>query len=391
MNSTILSLNNTNPNYWSPLTCLVEEQEFNNNIIDSNESGKKEVERVPQLEDGTRRGKKKRRKKKQVRFGPPAQYQQEIPPATNNIVTHSPSSPDVAVNCSNDSNIAGNKVHEEDGDIRKAVDRADTVQDKLIKSCIRLASQGNELPDVENDNDGLAVEEKRNEEMLSTMQRELQQASAIFHSGASSGVATEKDAKLMIRTGEPSHKTFVIPNSETMAATEKVKLPFQLREPANEMNVVPGVHTSLISASKMADAGYITILDKDELNIYDSTTTTIALSKKAMLKGYRCTQSGLWRIPLKDKVQNENTDTILMQRPSASESICHVFELPSTKKTIVYYHACAGFPTQETWLRAICAGNYDTWPGLTASSAAKHFPEHDEEKKGHMKGQRQGI
>ncbi|MCP4744891.1 MAG: hypothetical protein GY874_01945, partial [Desulfobacteraceae bacterium] len=152
------------------------------------------------------------------------------------------------------------------------------------------------------------------------------------------------------------------------------------------MNVVPGVHTSLISACKAADAGYITVLDKDELNIYDSKTTRIIISEKAVLSGYRCKHSGLWRIPLRPIIKNENLDTLLMNGPPPNEAISHVFELPSTKQTIAYYHGCAGFPTCETWVKAIKAGNYDTWPGLTAKAAAKHFPEHDEEKKGHMKG-----
>ena len=60
-------------------------------------------------------------------------------------------------------------------------------------------------------------------------------------------------------------------------------------------------------------------------------------------------------------------------------------------QSIKYMHAAAGFPVKETWLDAIDAGNYVTWPGLTTAAARKHFPDSDETQKGHMKKQRQGV
>jgi hypothetical protein len=50
-----------------------------------------------------------------------------------------------------------------------------------------------------------------------------------------------------------------------------------------------------------------------------------------------------------------------------------------------------GFPVKETFLNAVWAGNYATWPGLTIAALHKYFPDLDEMQKGHMKGQRQGI
>jgi hypothetical protein len=46
---------------------------------------------------------------------------------------------------------------------------------------------------------------------------------------------------------------------------------------------------------------------------------------------------------------------------------------------------------KTTWLRAIRAGNYDTWPHLSAKAVAKHFPESDETQQGHMRSVKQGI
>ena len=57
----------------------------------------------------------------------------------------------------------------------------------------------------------------------------------------------------------------------------------------------------------------------------------------------------------------------------------------------MYFHAAAGFPTKETFMDAVRAGNYATWPGLTTTLISKHFPDSDETQKGHMKGRRKGV
>ena len=73
------------------------------------------------------------------------------------------------------------------------------------------------------------------------------------------------------------------------------------------------------------------------------------------------------------------------------ESVRNVYELPSTKQIIRCLHACAGFPTKPPWLKAINAGDFATWPHLTAKAVRKHFPELDETAQGHMKNVKQGI
>jgi hypothetical protein len=51
----------------------------------------------------------------------------------------------------------------------------------------------------------------------------------------------------------------------------------------------------------------------------------------------------------------------------------------------------AGFPPKETFLEAVRAGNYATWPGLTTTLIHKHFLDLDETQKGHMKGKWKGV
>ena len=41
---------------------------------------------------------------------------------------------------------------------------------------------------------------------------------------------------------------------------------------------------------------------------------------------------------------------------------------PSTlRKHIKYLHACAGYPTKRTWMKAIDNDFYMTWPNLTSA------------------------
>jgi len=49
-----------------------------------------------------------------------------------------------------------------------------------------------------------------------------------------------------------------------------------------------------------------------------------------------------------------------------------------------YLHAAAGFPVNTTWLAAIKAGNYASWPGLTYANAARYCPNSTETAKGHL-------
>ena len=92
-----------------------------------------------------------------------------------------------------------------------------------------------------------------------------------------------------------------------------------------------------------------------------------------MLKGWR-DESGLWRVPIKEKVENENTDTLILQRPLPNEAASNVYDLPSTEKMVKYLHAALGFPTKATIMKAIRSGWLIGWPGLTIEKCQRLFP-----------------
>ncbi len=192
-----------------------------------------------------------------------------------------------------------------------------------------------------------------------------------------------------------------MPNGNVEEASDMDKLHYDVRHPAKDVHIVPGIkRDSLLSIPKFADANYIAIFDKDKVNIYEANKTTIVVSRSAILRGWRCKTTNLWRIPLIRNVINENTDTVLCDRcpteflpnrPPPDEAIHNVYELKIQPELVRYYHVAAGFPTKPSWLKAIKNKQYASWPGLTWDAVNKHFPESEETLKGHGRKTRSGL
>jgi hypothetical protein len=69
---------------------------------------------------------------------------------------------------------------------------------------------------------------------------------------------------------------------------------------------------------------------------------------------------------------------------TASLAAFSAYDLPSVEALVRYFHAAAGYPVKDTWLKAIKAGNYQSQPGLTHQNASKYCPVPIETLKGHM-------
>ncbi len=208
--------------------------------------------------------------------------------------------------------------------------------------------------------------------------------------GCTSGAGAEKDMDCFHDTGLPSNKVFILPDKTKIKATKTIQLKHKLRAGAGKMNIVPDLHSTLISVPKMADHGYIAVFDKNEARIYDGTTTTITSSEEPIIVAPRCEDTGLWKIEL-------DLDFEILGRQHSEQFIAGVdeayaiFDLPNTRQSLMYFHAAAGFPVKESFLGAVRAGNYAMWPGLMTTLIAKHFPDSEETQKEHMKGQRKGV
>jgi len=218
-------------------------------------------------------------------------------------------------------------------------------------------------------------------------------------SGATSGAGLEADADEFEDTGGRSAKTFMFPDRHTVTATKKMMLKHDLRDRAREMNIIPGMHTLLvISISKLADAGYTTLLRQDGAEINDNKTTIVKTDTSPVITAPRSPTSGLWKMALDPQMEvSERGIGITLKAEQANamfdlaEQANVIIDLPSSHQSFLWYHASAGWPPKETFLSAVRHGSYTSWPKLTTTMIHKYMPDSDETIKGHIKGQRQGI
>ncbi len=210
---------------------------------------------------------------------------------------------------------------------------------------------------------------------------------AFLDSGATSGAAPEEDIPDLVNTGQPSRKKIMFPDGRTGKATKKMLLKHNLRMAAREMNIVPGLHSTLVSIPKLADAGYKTVFNKNGAAIYDDYTKKITATSPPVLESKRCENTGMWKLDL-NPAATLPTPT---GRAAPLKTINVIFDLPSARETFLWYHASAGFPTKATFIDAVRNGNYSTWLKLTVTLINRYFPDSDKMIKGHLKGQCQGI
>ena len=87
------------------------------------------------------------------------------------------------------------------------------------------------------------------------------------------------------------------------------KLTHNVRKPAKDVHIVPSIESnSLLSTAKFAKAGYITVFDNEEVNIYDAHDTKLIVLLGAILRGWFDKTHNMWQIPLIPVVLNNNTD-----------------------------------------------------------------------------------
>ena len=124
----------------------------------------------------------------------------------------------------------------------------------------------------------------------------------VFDSGTTSNFGMVGDDFILIE--EQSHKIFNMPTGPTALASVKAKLHHSVREPARTVDMVPYFkHNSLMSARKFADAQYITVLTPTGVLVYDDMgDLQRSIPSTAILRGWICKHSGIWRVLLKPVV-----------------------------------------------------------------------------------------
>ena len=136
----------------------------------------------------------------------------------------------------------------------------------------------------------------------------------------------------------------MFPDGRTGKATKKMLLKHNLRLAAREMNIVPGLHSALVSIPKLADAGYTTVFNKNGAAIYDDYTTKITATSPPVLESERYEHTGMWKLDLNPAASLPTPEG----QAAPLETINVIFDLPSARETFLWYHASAGFPTKAT-------------------------------------------
>jgi hypothetical protein len=107
---------------------------------------------------------------------------------------------------------------------------------------------------------------------------------------------------------------------------------------AQEMNIVPGLHSALVNVPKLADTGYTIVLPKNGVATFDDNTTAITASNPSILESEWCQHTRMWRLNL--DLKNSNTHSPNNQHATL-EMINVIFDLPSSCKTFLWYHTSA--------------------------------------------------
>ncbi len=118
----------------------------------------------------------------------------------------------------------------------------------------------------------------------------------------------------------------------------------------------------LARVNKWSEEGYTTVFHpgKKGVTVHNPGTLTMTTSKLPVLQGYKPHGAKLWTV-------SANKDA------NKLEETHNVYSLPLMEQSIRYLHTAAGYSPEETWTNAINAGNYNTWPGLTATAVRRHF------------------
>ena len=214
---------------------------------------------------------------------------------------------------------------------------------------------------------------------------------AILDSGATSHFLVTK-APTKDRQIANSPLQVRLPDGARVASTHTCTLDIpQLPEHAKLGHIIPGLAShSLLSVVRLCNAGCDVIFTKIEC--------IVKYRGRTVLRGKKCTRTGLWMVPISDDTKNVNMaieenfcgmDT-LHRASAAHEDTRH---LPTTSKPELarYLHQILCSPPKTALLKAIRNKQLDSFPGLTYELIAKHLPPSTATEKGHMVRTRQGT
>ena len=199
-----------------------------------------------------------------------------------------------------------------------------------------------------------------------------------------------------------------LPNGATIHSTHVGLLPNNKLPPsARLVHMFPGLNKVLLSLGQFCDAGMKIIITEDKLlAVVDDD------SQEVILQGSRSTVDGMWYINLSadgdvsqwssknnmsPRSSHNNNDSLVVNNSSPSfhpkniSQANSAYELTKKKDIAEFLSASMWNPVPETWIAAIDAGFFATWPGLTSTLIKKHLTKRIETSLGHMRADRSNV
>jgi hypothetical protein len=96
-------------------------------------------------------------------------------------------------------------------------------------------------------------------------------------------------------------------------------------------------------------------------------------------------------VPVANNVQPPRVVPATVPVPVPVPVANNVHRLRTKEQLCDYHHRAAGHLVKKTWLAAIKAGEYATWPGLTYELVSNHLYDTEETAMGHLHKRRQDI
>jgi hypothetical protein len=170
-------------------------------------------------------------------------------------------------------------------------------------------------------------------------------------------------------------------------ATDVLDIPI-LPEAARSYYKFTDIAKPLISVKKIVKSGCNVLLKDTRVTINDTNTG------KPVLTGRFNPEKNLYTVPIHTGPATGKAYSMTASDPHNKIHQTYgttAYELTTLKRHIKYLHACVGYPTKKTWMKAIGRDFYMTWPNLTSALVNKNLDKSHETTYRHLKLVRQGI
>ena len=171
-----------------------------------------------------------------------------------------------------------------------------------------------------------------------------------------------------------------------MISTHTCDLPLASLTPtACRGHIIPALTSgALLSLGQLCDDNCHVILEKHTIKIYKGV--------KLILAGDRDFTTGMWIVNIPHSpIHPSPRSTTLPVAPSVPHHCNSVYEQKTLQAVAKFLHAACFSPVSQTFIDAINAGFFTSWPGLNAALISKHLPKSEATTLGHLDQTRKNI